>query len=65
MTERTIFDLEPGPFSLNEDGLWCPSCGDIVIVAHQIDDYSEAPDECGQCGFPDDIKAMGDYHLND
>lgn len=53
----------PGPSwtDRNEDGAWCPACGDLVANSFHIDDDWEEPSECRQCGFPDDIDAMAEY----
>lgn len=41
-------------WSQNEDGLWCPACGDMIASRWKCEepDY-EAPDSCRTCGFPD------------
>ena len=44
-------------WDMNDGGLWCPSCGDMV--ARDTDDL--IPDECRQCGFPDP-DAVADYY---
>lgn len=65
MSDFHHLDIESGPFDLNECGLWCPSCGDLIAALHSIDEFYQAPGECRQCGFPDDIEAMADYHCGD
>ncbi len=42
------------PWEVGEDGYWCPSCGDLVLLACQMHAGLEPPDCCSQCGFPDD-----------
>lgn len=52
-----------GPFELNEHGLWCPCCGNLIAspATANADDY-QAPAECGQCGFPEDADKVAAYH---
>ena len=52
-----------GPWTPNDGLLWCPSCGAIIGRPEDFDDGT--PDECRDCGFPDDTEAMADYHLGD
>lgn len=61
-----------GPFTRNEHGLWCPSCGEWLAGSDGHDDEGIQPDECRTCGFPDDIELMAqfcgdgdDYGVND
>lgn len=51
------------PFDLNEHGLWCPCCGHLIAnpTTANADDY-QAPDECSQCGFPEDTDKVAAYH---
>jgi hypothetical protein len=50
----------------NEHGLWCPSCGYHVAHAEQVEAADrESPEECRQCGFPDDGEKMARYHCDD
>ncbi len=44
---------DTGPFDLNEHGLWCPHCGEIIAAPWNMDDDYQAPDSCKSCGFPD------------
>ena len=38
----------------NRDGLWCPSCGEMVAARYKFDDPDfEAPDYCKACRYPD------------
>lgn len=39
-------------FDLNEHGLWCPACGEILAAPWNIDDDWTPPETC-KCGFPD------------
>lgn len=34
----------------NEDGHWCPACGDLVRSAES---RRQLPSSCRQCGFPE------------
>lgn len=57
-----ILDLDcPGWATLNEDGLWCDVCGEILIAAFHLDDTTTVPECCRTCGAPDDIDAMAEY----
>lgn len=49
------------PWDSNEDGLWCPSCGEHIAAARDLDDDYRAPDQCRTCGFPDDHEKMTEY----
>jgi hypothetical protein len=52
-------------FVLNEDGLWCPSCGKCIAPGGAIDEDDDIADmECRSCGFPDE-DAVAHYHLHD
>lgn len=50
-------------FLLNEQGLWCPSCGHLVVRAalDEDDDLADMGD-CPECGYPD-AEACADYHV--
>lgn len=63
MTGPDIFDVDPGVFTVNEHGVWCPSCGEIIATPWGIDDDWMAPDECRTCGFPEDHEKMAEYFL--
>ncbi|HKT85604.1 MAG TPA: hypothetical protein VJQ77_05910 [Novosphingobium sp.] len=52
-------------FIHNEHGVWCPSCGELIANASNVDDDGIEPGECRVCGFPDDAEAMGAYHAGD
>ena len=52
-----------GNFDQNEHGIWCPSCGDLLVAGwHMSGDDWEEPTECKVCGYPDDLEAMAEYH---
>lgn len=36
----------------NEDGHWCPACGNLVRADFNAD-RKDLPESCKQCGFPD------------
>lgn len=62
MIDRSIFDLNcPDWATVNDDGIWCDFCGEILVVPWQVDDDTECPENCGTCGAPDDAEAMADY----
>lgn len=48
------------PFSITEQGAWCPSCGEHI--AWQDEDI---PEHCRTCGFPDDVEKMAEYHTGE
>lgn len=45
----------------NDDGIWCTFCGELLVSSHQIDEDTEAPENCRTCGAPDDAEAMTEY----
>ena len=51
-----------GIWFLNEQGLWCVSCGNCIMTDREISEDSEEPEICNQCGFPDNIEQMAEYH---
>ncbi|MGI9490965.1 MAG: hypothetical protein ACR2QF_00915 [Geminicoccaceae bacterium] len=41
-------------FVANDDGIWCPICGNMIMNKHQMGDEDLAlPEDCNECGFPD------------
>lgn len=52
-------------FHINDHGVWCPSCGEMIASTSQLDDDWIEPDECRACGFPEDLEAMAEFHLGD
>lgn len=46
---------DPTPWAINDDGAWCPACGDIIAPSFWRDWEQKAEDvsNCKQCGFPD------------
>lgn len=48
-------------WSVNEDGHWCPSCGDLIARPEWLEDGAHLPDECRTCGYPD-AGAVAEYH---
>ena len=63
MSDFDIFDIDPGDFTVNEHGVWCPSCGEIIAAAWNVERAEEwgAPSECRTCGWPDDIDKMTEH----
>lgn len=55
--------LRESAFHHNDHGVWCPSCGEMLAGAQQVDDDWMEPDECRVCGFPEDIEMMAEHHL--
>lgn len=51
-----LIDTDHGNWEQNEFGLWCPLCGNHIARADECeeDDY-KAPEQCRDCGFPDEI----------
>lgn len=59
---QAIFDLTcPEWASVNDDGIWCDFCGELLVASFHVDSESEAPECCRSCGAPDDIEAMAEY----
>ncbi len=52
------------PWDLNEHGLWCLACGNLLAAPHNIDEDYEPPETCRQCGFPDFEEGTG-YFTDD
>lgn len=48
---------------VNEHGVWCPHCGEIIEASWNIDDEWEEPAECRSCGFPEDLELMAETML--
>lgn len=48
-------------WSVNEDGHWCPSCGELIARPEWLQDGAHLPDECKTCGYPD-AGAVAEYH---
>ena len=46
--------------NVNEDGIWCPHCGHHVAAPWSVDEDWTEPDECRECGFPEDIDKMAE-----
>ena len=53
--------MSAGPWSHNEHGTWCPSCGELL--SHRDEDFDE-DGECPACGFPDDIEKVAQFHCD-
>jgi len=51
-----------GVWFLNEHGLWCMSCGNCIMTEREVSKGFEEPEVCDQCGFPEDVEAIADYH---
>ncbi len=45
-------DLPETPWMRNEDGIWCPACGELIRASFNCDE-ADLPDTCRACGFPD------------
>lgn len=45
---------------VNSEGVWCPSCGELVAWEDE-----ETPESCRTCGFPDDLEQMAEYHTGE
>lgn len=53
-------------FDRNEHGVWCPSCGELIVPGWRLDDDElEEPIECTVCGYPDDLDAMQAFHVGE
>lgn len=52
---------ETACWSVNEDGHWCPSCGELIARPEWLESGAHLPDECRQCGYPD-AQAVAEYH---
>ena len=51
-----IEDLkDPKDWTLNEHGLWCDVCGELIAAPWNIDEDYEAPEVCPNCGWPDEF----------
>lgn len=62
MSIFTIFDVGLPDWALvNDDGIWCSFCGEILVVPWHVDEDTVCPDECRTCGAPDDGEAMREY----
>jgi rubrerythrin len=43
-------------FEQNEHGLWCQVCGEHIAAPwHLADEDFQAPDNCPNCGWPDEF----------
>jgi transcription elongation factor Elf1 len=43
-----------GPWSETDDGLWCPTCGELVALRFRMSAQEfSAPATCKSCGFPE------------
>jgi predicted RNA-binding Zn-ribbon protein involved in translation (DUF1610 family) len=40
------------PWSENEDGFWCPACGELIRASFSSEE-GDLPEDCRTCGFPD------------
>jgi hypothetical protein len=61
ITRAEIVGLTEQPWATNDDGYWCPSCGDL-IARPETAEAGHLPDSCRQCGFPDPLE-VAEYHL--
>ncbi|GGO96397.1 hypothetical protein EV664_107135 [Stakelama pacifica] len=48
-------------WSVNDDGHWCPSCGNLIARPEWLECGAHLPDECNICGYPD-ASAVAEYH---
>lgn len=53
---------ETACWAVNDDGHWCPSCGNLIARPETLEDGWHLPDECHQCGYPD-AHAVAEYHF--
>ena len=45
-----------GTFDVNEWGLWCAACGQLLALPDEMDEESfEQPEQCKHCGWPDEF----------
>ena len=52
--------MKPHPWDMNEHGLWCTACGNLIAAPWSIDrDGFEPPETCRQCGAPDFDDGVG------
>jgi len=52
----TPFDIEvPDGFTVNEHGIWCDGCGELIAPEFHIDDDYVCPSQCKRCGWPDEF----------
>lgn len=54
-------DDEVACWDVNEDGHWCPSCGDLIARPEWLECGARLPDECKTCGYPD-LAEVAEYH---
>ncbi len=40
------------PWNENEDGFWCPACGELIRASFSTEE-GDLPEACRTCGFPD------------
>ena len=38
---------------VNEHGIWCPMCGNLLCPTFNYTDDWQEPENCPQCGHPD------------
>lgn len=49
--------IDRAQFIPTETGIWCPACkGQVVPASDMHDPDIELPEECGECGYPDEMK---------
>lgn len=48
-------------WKVNDDGHWCPSCGNLIARPESLEGGAHLPDECRECGYPD-AGAVAEYH---
>lgn len=58
---RNPCDDEIACWAVNEDGHWCPSCGELIARPEWLECGMHLPDECKTCGYPD-ASAVAEYH---
>lgn len=46
---------------VNDDGVWCPSCGELIAAPWCVDEDWTEPESCKTCGLPDDVDKMAEY----
>ena len=43
------------PFTVNEHGLWCGVCGELIAPTRHVNETYTPPENCPACGWPDDF----------
>jgi len=43
------------PFAVNESGVWCTVCGELIAAPWNVDETYVPPGNCKHCGWPDEF----------